>query len=307
MAFWSVFTLFLTSLGFARSEPNAEDRYRDLNEAAARHRESNLPWQTFRKFAPEFQRLAEEAPDEPAASPPYSQRANTALNASIHVTMTENRIPELWSAALDRIASDRLTDERVGRLCLVLSRLPSPARESFLRRVLRESKDLGVQGRACLGLAELLKTKLACGRVAGCAEPRETSARSEITWGSDYLAELRGCDRAVLRAEAESLLVRVVEEFADVPFVRGTAETPVWRATAAKDIAAKKTLSMVAQADLDELRHLAPGCIASEIEGRDADNIPYKLSDYRGKVVVLSFSGNWCGPCRSMYPYEDAR
>jgi thiol-disulfide isomerase/thioredoxin len=29
-----------------------------------------------------------------------------------------------------------------------------------------------------------------------------------------------------------------------------------------------------------------------------------KLSDYRGKVVVLSFWGTWCGPCMKMVPEE---
>ena len=29
-----------------------------------------------------------------------------------------------------------------------------------------------------------------------------------------------------------------------------------------------------------------------------------KLSDYRGKVVVLTFSGDWCVICRSEYPYQ---
>src|SRR5207302_1904720 len=29
-----------------------------------------------------------------------------------------------------------------------------------------------------------------------------------------------------------------------------------------------------------------------------------KLSDYRGKVVVLVFCGDWCAPCRAMYPHE---
>ena len=44
--------------------------------------------------------------------------------------------------------------------------------------------------------------------------------------------------------------------------------------------------------------------VAPEIEGKDADGDAFKLSDYRGKVVVMTFSGNWCGPCRAMYPDE---
>jgi peroxiredoxin len=46
------------------------------------------------------------------------------------------------------------------------------------------------------------------------------------------------------------------------------------------------------------------GKVAPEISGKDLDGVEFKLSDYRGKVVVLYFSGDWCGPCRSEYPYQ---
>lgn len=32
---------------------------------------------------------------------------------------------------------------------------------------------------------------------------------------------------------------------------------------------------------------------APEIEGEDLDGHPFKLSDYRGKVVLLDFWGDW--------------
>jgi cytochrome oxidase Cu insertion factor (SCO1/SenC/PrrC family) len=32
---------------------------------------------------------------------------------------------------------------------------------------------------------------------------------------------------------------------------------------------------------------------APEIEGEDLDGVKFKLSDYRGKVVVIDFWGNW--------------
>jgi peroxiredoxin len=46
------------------------------------------------------------------------------------------------------------------------------------------------------------------------------------------------------------------------------------------------------------------GRVAPEITGKDLDNVEFKLSDYRGKVTVLYFTGQWCGPCRGEYPYQ---
>src|SRR5262245_32669351 len=53
----------------------------------------------------------------------------------------------------------------------------------------------------------------------------------------------------------------------------------------------------------DMVRALTVGKTAPDISGNDLDGEPFKLSDYRGKVVVLVFSANWCGICRAEYPY----
>jgi peroxiredoxin len=50
--------------------------------------------------------------------------------------------------------------------------------------------------------------------------------------------------------------------------------------------------------------NLTVGKVAPDIAGQDLDGSPMRLSDYRGKVVLLAFSGEWCGICRSEYPYE---
>jgi hypothetical protein len=49
------------------------------------------------------------------------------------------------------------------------------------------------------------------------------------------------------------------------------------------------------QADgvLFEIEHLQVGCTVPEIEGKDIDGVQFKLSDYRGKVVMLDFWGFW--------------
>lgn len=46
------------------------------------------------------------------------------------------------------------------------------------------------------------------------------------------------------------------------------------------------------------------GDMAPEIQGKDAAGKEFKLSDYRGQVVMLDFYGNWCPPCRAMYPHN---
>jgi hypothetical protein len=52
-------------------------------------------------------------------------------------------------------------------------------------------------------------------------------------------------------------------------------------------------LGELADRELFELRHLLPGKPAPEIAGEDIDGKAFKLSDYRGKVVLLDFWGHW--------------
>ena len=44
---------------------------------------------------------------------------------------------------------------------------------------------------------------------------------------------------------------------------------------------------------LVEVQKLAIGSVAPEIEGVDVEGVAFKLSDYRGKVVLLDFWGFW--------------
>ncbi len=53
---------------------------------------------------------------------------------------------------------------------------------------------------------------------------------------------------------------------------------------------------------LFEMMSLQVGCEAPEIEGKDADGVAFKLSDYRGKHVIVIFWGGWCHACHGILP-----
>ena len=53
---------------------------------------------------------------------------------------------------------------------------------------------------------------------------------------------------------------------------------------------------------LFEMSSLQVGCEAPEIEGKDAEGVSFKLSDYRGKHVIVMFWGGWCHACHGMLP-----
>jgi peroxiredoxin len=46
------------------------------------------------------------------------------------------------------------------------------------------------------------------------------------------------------------------------------------------------------------------GDTCPQVAGQDVDGKPVKLTDYQGKVVMISFWGTWCPPCRKLLPHE---
>src|SRR5262249_30257230 len=106
-------------------------------------------------------------------------------------------------------------------------------------------------------------------------EQPDLEQRVEAVFGKETAGWLRDGDADRLEKDAEELFETAADKFADVPMY------------------GEETLGDLAKGQLFEIRNLGIGKTAPEIEGEDLDGTPFKLSDYRGKVVVIDFWGNW--------------
>jgi hypothetical protein len=172
---------------------------------------------------------------------------------------------------------------------LELTGAATPLRDEFLHTVHAKSTDRRNKGRACLALGEFLLAKSGTvSRLKGpSGEEEMRRVKAESPHRLPYYEKLLREDPGVLARQGEQLLERAIAEYGDLPY------DPTFLSKVSK------TLAEVARTDLRRLRNLAVGQGAPEIEGQDVDGNPFKLSDYRGRVVLLTFFGQlvWPLPC----------
>jgi thiol-disulfide isomerase/thioredoxin len=223
-------------------------------------------------------------------------------------------------------------DPEAVRIGLRLDNVLTAGRDALLLGFFAAAKGREAKGLARLALAQYLAEKAKAVEYARSVEGRpkyRVLSGGKLVREFDYTDEeyayhlgLRQCDPQVIRTEAERLFEEVISEYGDIPHITRHQRTlaallnepaPKWnvepltdqgRHTIERLVARKKTLGEEAEARLDDMFNLAVGKPAPEIEGVDFDSKPLKLSDFRGKVVVLVFWGTWCGPCMAQVPHE---
>jgi hypothetical protein len=211
--------------------------------------------------------LAERYPKDPVA-----------LDALIQAVWQVNTVPwpvelvgrdEARPRAFALLKRDHLRCDRLGPLCTRISYGFCSEYETFLRSVLKENPHKEVRAQACLALAHFLNSRAE--RLDLVREQPALAREFADLCGKEYLEGLRRQDRAKAVAEAQGLFERAMPEFGNTKLPDG------------------ETVAEKAEPELFGIRHLSVGQVAPEIEGADQDGVRFKLSEYRGKVVLLDF------------------
>ena len=190
--------------------------------------------------------------------------------------------------AIDRLAQNHVQRVKVGHAASSLVYSVSPSAERLLRAVIENGHDQPIKGMACLALGRYLKQQSErVRRIKGDPESVKRWEAKFLEEGADKesFARFIARDPDALIKEAEAMFERTIKEFGDT-------SRP------------SDSLSTDAQAELFEIRELRVGKPAPEIAGLDIDGKPLKLSDFKGKTVVIDFWTTSCGACRAMNAYE---
>jgi thiol-disulfide isomerase/thioredoxin len=213
------------------------------------------------KLVPRFLELAEKYPNDPVAADALVWVVNnTSDSAGGKDSPRAN--------ALAHLLRDHVRSDKLAQVCQRMALDFRKESEAFLRTVLEKNPHKEVQGLACLALAQFLNSRLQ--RLDLLKDRPETVKLYENLFGKDYLQELQRQDRAKASKEVEALFERAAAKYGSVKSFG-------------------PTVGQQASAELFEIRHLAVGKEAPDIEGKDQDGKRFKLSDYRGKVVLLDF------------------
>ena len=144
--------------------------------------------------------------------------------------------------------------------------MPSPENEAILRRLMKDSPHDSVKAAATMGMFAMMEPLEQLARIS-------EKGRKEIakTVGEEFLEKWT---MDAIKAEKKSLIKSISDNYADVPSGNSTYGERV-------------------EAQIFAMERLSIGSVAEDIVGEDLDGEEFRLSDYRGKVVVLDFWGDW--------------
>jgi len=187
--------------------------------------------------------------------------------------------------AITMLVESHAAHREIEQLYLHIGNNPSLKVAVFYRRVIAVNKNPTAVGRAHFRLGNYLVRQAEIAREVR-ANP-DSLDKFKLFYGSALTEYLQKVDLSSIRKDALKQFTVAVEKYPNVRTYKGE-------------------LSELAGREKFKLEHLTVGGVAPEIVGEDIAGKPMKLSDYKGKVVLLDFWGDWCVACRMLLPFNRA-
>jgi hypothetical protein len=259
---WIIAAVLVLVATHATTMPGAEDQ-----------KPATSPAEEYRRLVDDYEAGADprEVAQQLLALAKNHAKTPVVLDALVWVLSKRRSHPE-GLRALELIERDHLHSEKLDSALAPISRVPSTAVERVLRAVMTMNPQRHVRAQACLQLANVFDQQASV--TEQLANQPELTERVLSYYGKSYGEYLKSLERKSLERKREETYELMRKSFADVP-------------------AGDETMGQLAEKALFRIRRLSIGRQAPEIEGEDIDGKPFNLSDYRGKVVVLSFWGHW--------------
>jgi len=151
--------------------------------------------------------------------------------------------------------------------------------EELLRAILEKNPARDAKGNACYYLA--IHQSGVASMVRRIKELPDEAKLMEGFLGWRAVMKLKEADPDRLAKDAESVYEEASSKYGDVVMYTDARTQK------------KTTIADRVASELFELRHLGLGKEVPDIVAEDLDGKTFKLSEYRGKVVVLDFWGHW--------------
>ena len=176
---------------------------------------------------------------------------------------------EKGEKARKELLSNHIDSEELTRL-IAGRRTPNADHEATLRRLMTDSPHDSVKAAATMAMSDMLTTLEQLDGLEGARRERIVEMIGE-EFAAKWTPE-------AIEKESDLVLDSLVKNYKDVP-IKGSRNGETYGTRIESMIFAKEKLQI--------------GCVAEDIVGEDLDGEEFKLSDYRGKVVVIDFWGDW--------------